>query len=225
MTEATFVPLTQYREYPVEEMRGRAADFFAEARRRRTVRDFSERLVPREIIEDCLRAAGTAPSGANMQPWHFVVVSAPAVKRKIREGAEEEERVFYRERAPKEWLEALRPLGTDEHKPFLETAPYLIVVFGQSYGVTRDGRKVKNYYVQESVGIATGILITAIHRAGLASLTHTPSPMGFLNKILGRPARERPFLILVVGYPADGARVPVIGKKPLEEIATFLPGS
>ncbi len=224
MTEATFVPLPQYREYPVEEMRRRAAEFYDEARRRRTVRDFSERSVPRTIIEDCLRAAGTAPSGANMQPWHFVVVSDPAVKRTIREGAEEEERVFYRERAPKEWLEALRPLGTDEHKPFLETAPYLIVVFGQTYGVTRDGRKMKNYYVQESVGIATGILITAIHRAGLASLTHTPSPMGFLNKTLARPANERPFLILVVGYPADGARVPVIGKKPLEAIATFVPG-
>jgi iodotyrosine deiodinase len=157
-----------------------------------------------------------------MQPWHFVVVSDPAVKRRIREGAEEEERVFYRERAPREWLEALAPLGTDEHKPFLETAPYLIVIFAQSHGLLPGGRKVKNYYVQESVGIATGVLITAFHHAGLATLTHTPSPMQFLNRILERPAHESPFLILVVGYPAHDARVPDIAKKPLGEIATFL---
>jgi nitroreductase len=222
MPQPKFVALAHYREYPVEEMKRRAAEFYAEVKRRRTVRHFSERPVPREIIEDCLRAAGTAPNGANMQPWHFVVVSDPAVKRKIREGAEEEEREFYGGRAPAEWLEALAPLGTDEHKPFLETAPYLIAIFAQSFGLLPDGRKVKHYYAQESVGIATGILITAIHHAGLASLTHTPSPMGFLNEILGRPSHERPFLLLVVGYPAEGATVPDISKKPLEEIATFV---
>ena len=203
-------------------MKRRAAAFHEEVRRRRTVRDFSARPVPREIIEDCLRAAGTAPNGANMQPWRFVVVSDPALKTRIRVEAEREEHEFYQHKAPQEWLEALAPLGTDERKPFLETAPYLIVVFAQSYGVLPDGRKVKHYYAQESVGIATGILITALHHAGLASLTHTPSPMGFLNEILERPANERPFLVLVAGYPAEGAMVPDIGRKPLDEIATFL---
>lgn len=222
MTEATFVPLSQYREYPVAEMKRRAAEFYADMKRRRTVRHFSSRPVPREIIENCLRAAGTAPNGANMQPWHFVVVTDPAVKKQIREAAEAEEREFYQNRATEEWLEALAPLGTDANKPFLETAPYLIVVFAQSYGLGEDGRKIKHYYVQESVGIATGMLITAVHQAGLASLTHTPSPMRFLNEMLDRPAHERPFLILVVGYPADDARVPVISKKSLDEIATFV---
>jgi nitroreductase len=222
MTQPKVIPLPSYYAYPVEEMRRRAAGFYAEMRRRRTVRDFSDRPVPREIIEDCLRAAGTAPNGANMQPWHFVVVSDPEIKRKIRVAAEEEEREFYRNRAPQEWLDALAPLGTDEHKPFLETAPYLIAIFAQRYGVLPDGRKVKHYYAVESVGIATGILITAIHQAGLVSLTHTPSPMDFLNKILGRPDNERPFLLLVVGYPAADARVPDITKKSLEDIATFL---
>jgi iodotyrosine deiodinase len=218
----TLVPLTSYREYPVAEMRSRAAEFLQQMQRRRTVRAFADRPVPREIIENCLLAAGTAPNGANLQPWHFVVVSDAEVKRRIREAAEEEERDFYQHRAPREWLEALAPLGTDEHKPFLETAPYLIAIFAQSYGLLPDGRKVKNYYVTESVGIATGILVTALHHAGLASLTHTPSPMGFLNRILKRPANERPFLLLVVGYPAPGAEVPAISKKPLPQIATFL---
>ncbi len=222
MPQARFIPLSHYHEYPVEEMKQRAAEFYADIRRRRTVRHFSDRPVPREVIEDCLRAAGTAPNGANMQPWHFVVVGDPEIKKRIREGAEEEERDFYGGRAPAEWLEALAPLGTDAHKPFLETAPCLIVIFAQSFGLLPDGRKVKHYYAQESVGIATGILITAIHHAGLASLTHTPSPMGFLNEILGRPSHERPFLILVVGYLAEGATVPDISKKPLEEIATFV---
>lgn len=203
-------------------MAERAAVFRGQMQRRRTVRYFSDRAVPREVIEDCLLAAGTAPSGANLQPWHFVVASDPAIKHRIRAEAEKEEREFYTKRAPQEWLDALAPLGTDEHKPFLETAPYLIVIFSQSYGLLADGRRVKNYYVQESVGIATGMLITAIHNAGLVSLTHTPSPMGFLNEILGRPANEKPFLILVVGYPAADAVVPDIGKKSLEEIATFL---
>ena len=220
---AEFEPLPHYQERPLDEMRRRVADLHTEMRRRRTVRDFSPRPVPRDIIEQALLVAGTAPSGANMQPWHFVVVGDPDIKRRIRAGAEEEEREFYRGRAPREWLEALAPLGTDEHKPFLEVAPYLIVVFALSYGVLPDGRKVKNYYVQESVGIAVGLLITALHHAGLATLTHTPSPMGFLNRILGRPANERPYLVLVTGYPADGARVPVAGgrKKALDEIATF----
>lgn len=200
----------------------RAAEFRQQMQHRRTVRYFSDRPVPREVIEDCLLAAGTAPSGANLQPWHFVVVSDPAIKHRIRVEAEQEEHEFYTRKAPQEWLDALAPLGTDEHKPFLETAPCLIVVFAQSYGVLLDGRKVKNYYVQESVGIATGMLITAVHNAGLVSLTHTPSPMGFLNEILGRPANEKPFLILVVGYPAEDAVVPDISKKSLDEISTFL---
>jgi iodotyrosine deiodinase len=217
-----FTALADYQEYPVPEMTRRAAGFYADIRRRRTVRDFSTRHVPREIVEDCLRAAGTAPNGANMQPWHFVVVSDPDIKRTIRVEAEKEEYDFYHHKAPQEWLDALAPLGTNEHKPFLETAPYLIAIFAQTYGVLPDGRKVKHYYAQESVGIAAGILITAIHHAGLVSLTHTPSPMGFLNEILGRPSNERAFLVLVVGYPAEDAMVPAITKKPLEEIATFL---
>jgi len=222
MQQPKFIPLPHYREYPIEEMKRRAADFYADMRRRRTVRQFSDRPVPREIIEDCLRAAGTAPSGANLQPWHFVVVSDPSIKKQIREAAEEEERAFYRERAPQEWLQALAPLGTDEHKPFLETAPYLIVVFLQNYGFTPEGHKIKHYYAMESVGIATGMLIAAVHNTGLASLTHTPSPMGFLGNILNRPPNERAFLILVVGYPAEDAEVPVITKKSLDEMATFV---
>ncbi len=222
MAEPRFLPLTSYREYPVAEMRQRAADFYDEIRRRRTVREFSDRAVPREVIEDCLRAAGTAPNGANMQPWHFVVVENAEVKRKIRMAAEEEEQEFYSGRAPKEWLEALAHLGTDEHKPFLETAPYLIAVFAQRYGIMPDGSQVKHYYATESVGIATGMLITAVHHAGLVSLTHTPSPMNFLNEILGRPDNERPFLLLVVGYPMAGATVPAIKKKSLQEIVSFV---
>jgi nitroreductase len=168
-----------------------------------------------------VKAAGTAPSGANMQPWHFVVVSDPAIKHRIRTEAEREELEFYQHKAPQEWLDALAPLGTDEHKPFLETAPYLIAVFAQSYGVLPDGRRVKHYYAQESVGIATGFLIAALHHAGLATLTHTPSPMNFLNEILERPKNERPFLLLVVGYPSDDSVVPMITKQPLDSISTF----
>lgn len=217
-----FVPLTDYREYPVTEMKQRAADLCAELQRRRSVRSFSKRPIPREVIEHCLCTAGTAPSGANMQPWSFVVVTDPAVKRRIRLEAEQKEREFYEHRASEEWLGALSPLGTDERKPFLEAAPYLIAVFGQRYGLSRDGRKAKHYYVTESVGIATGILITAIHHAGLVSLTYTPSPMGFLSEILHRPANERPFLLLAVGYPKEDAVVPDIHRKPLSEIATFV---
>jgi nitroreductase len=222
MTHPHFIPLPAFREYPLEEMQRRAADFYHDIQRRRTVRDFTGRPVPRDIIDNCLLAAGTAPNGANLQPWHFVVITNPEIKQRIRLAAEEEEREFYESRAPQEWLDALAPLGTDEHKPFLETAPYLIAIFAQSYGLLPDGRKVKHYYVSESVGIATGFLIAGLHHAGLVTLTHTPSPMGFLNEILGRPAHERPFLLLVVGYPAEDAQVPAIQKKPLSEIATFL---
>ena len=222
MVQVAFIPLPDYQEQSPEEMNHRAAEFYDDLRRRRTVREFSDQPVPVEVIKDCLRAAGTAPNGANMQPWHFVVVSDATIKQKIRVEAEKEEYEFYHHKAPQAWLDALAPLGTNEHKPFLETAPFLIVIFAQSYGVLPDGRKVKHYYAQESVGIATGILITAIHHAGLVSLTHTPSPMGFLNDLLGRPVHERPFLILVVGYPAGDAMVPTITKKSLEEIATFV---
>lgn len=222
MSNYPTIPLADYREYPVDEMRQRLNDFYADINRRRTVRDFSDRPVPRDIIETALRAANTAPSGANLQPWHFAVVSGPETKRKIRGAAEVEEREFYTHRASEEWLDALQPLGTDEHKPFLETAPYLIAVFMQKFGQLPDGRKVKHYYPAESTGLATGILITALHTAGLATLTHTPSPMKFLNEILDRPKSERPFLLLVVGYPADDARVPDINRKSLEEFASFI---
>lgn len=222
MDQEQFIPLTTYHEYPVEKMRQRTANFYAEMKRRRTVRDFSGRPVPRDIIENCIRTAGTAPNGANLQPWQFVAVSDPAVKKQIRQAAEAEEREFYQERAPEDWLEALEPFGTNEYKPFLETAPYLIIIFAETYGIDADGEKIKHYYTQESVGIATGMLITALHQAGMVSLTHTPSPMKFLNQILNRPENERPFLLLVVGYPADDAQVPAIEKKSLEEIATFI---
>jgi iodotyrosine deiodinase len=221
MSQPMFVPLPSYREYPADEMKRRAAEFYADMSRRRTVRDFSNRNVSLDIIENCLRTAGTAPSGANQQPWHFVVVGDAVMKRRIRIAAEEEEREFYSRRAPQEWLDALAPLGTDDRKPFLETAPYLIAIFTRTHGRLEDGRSVKHYYAQESVGIATGLLIAALHHTGLATLTHTPSPMGFLNELLGRPAHERPFLLLVVGYPAADAKVPRIARKGLDEIATF----
>ncbi len=216
------MPLVDYQEYSVEEMTARAAEFYAEMRRRRSVRNFSARSVPRSLIEQCIAAAGAAPSGANQQPWHFAVVGDPATKRRIRLAAEEEEREFYNRRATAEWLKALAPLGTDANKPFLETAPYLIAVFAQPFSIGPDGGKVKHYYVAESVGIAVGVLITALHHAGLATLTHTPSPMAFLTRILNRPAHERPYLLVVTGYPADDAQMPVIAKKPIEEIASFI---
>jgi len=221
MRKAKLVPLDSYREYPPEEMAERAAAFREDMQRRRSVRSFSSRPVAREVIEDCLLAAGSAPSGANMQPWSFVVVSDREVKRQIREAAEKEEYRFYKEQAPKEWLGAISDLGTDWRKPFLETAPYLIVIFAQRYGVAPDGRKVKHYYVRDSVGIATGILIAAIHNAGLVSLPYTPSRMGFLNRILDRPENEQACLILVVGYPDEGAKVPALGRKALDETTTF----
>jgi nitroreductase len=222
MTRPTFIPLPNYHEYPHDEMIQRSAIFYADMQRRRSVRSFSDRPVPREIIENCLRAAGTSPSGANMQPWHFVVVSDPGVKQQIREAAEEQERRFYNRPTSQQWVQAVRPLGTDSQKPFLTTVPYLIVVFAQRYKLSPEGHKIRHYYVSESVGISTGILITAIHQAGLASLTYTPSRMDFLNDILARPANERPFLVLVVGYPAEDAVVPDLARKPLEQIATFI---
>ncbi len=215
-------PLSDYREYPLEEMRARLKAFYDDVSRRRTVRQFSDRPVPRDLIETALEAAGTAPSGANLQPWHFVVVSGPETKQRIRIAAEAEEREFYEHRASEEWLAALQPLGTDASKPFLETAPYLIAVFLQKHGEREDGSKIKHYYPVESTGLATGILITALHHAGLATLTHTPSPMKFLNEILGRPKSERPFLLLVVGYPADDAEVPDISRKALDAFTTFI---
>ena len=222
MSDYPTIPLPGYEEYAPEEMQQRVADFYASVDRRRTVREFSDRPVPREIIETALKAANTAPSGANLQPWHFAVVSGAATKKKIREAAEVEEREFYEHRASPEWLAALEPLGTDSNKPFLETAPYLIAVFLQKYAVLDDGRKVKHYYPTESTGLATGILITALHQAGLVCLTHTPSPMKFLNEILGRPKTERPFLLLVTGYPADDAEVPDIERKSLDEFTSFV---
>jgi iodotyrosine deiodinase len=219
MARANFIPLSTYEELPPEEMRREAEAFLTKMRRRRTVREFSGRPVPKDVIENCILAAGTAPNGANRQPWRFVMVGDPELKSRIREAAEEEERQFYQEKAPKEWLDALEYLGTDENKPFLEDAPWLIVIFAESYGVLSDGTKAKNYYVTESVGIATGMLITALHYAGLVTLTHTPSPMKFLNHVLDRPDNERAFLVLVCGYPEEGATVPEITKKPIEDIA------
>lgn len=216
------IPLPPRPSYSSSERMERAKAFYDHVRGRRTVRDFSPDDVPREVIEHCILAAGTAPNGANHQPWHFVAISDPDTKRQIREAAEEEERAFYGGRAPDEWLDALAPLGTNADKPFLETAPWLIAIFAESWHPAADGSRRKNYYVTESVGIATGILITALHDAGLASLTHTPSPMKFLNRILGRPENERPFLLLVVGQPADGVEVPDISKKPLSQITTFI---
>jgi iodotyrosine deiodinase len=204
-----------------EAMIHRARSYRIEASLRRSVRQFSHRDVAREVIDECVMTAGSAPSGANQQPWHFAVVSDPEIKRRIRHAAEFEEKEFYRTRAPAEWLEALAPIGTDEHKPFLEEAPYLIAIFVQSYGRDRDGKRIKHYYPTESVGIATGMLIAALHHAGLATLTHTPSPMSFLNEILGRPANERPFLLLVVGHPAEGTRVPAISRKRIDEFVSY----
>ncbi|AUH51172.1 nitroreductase family protein [Chromobacterium sp. ATCC 53434] len=219
--QPAFIPLSTFQRYPEAEMVERSRAFYADIRRRKTVREFTAQPAPREVIENALLAAGTAPSGANHQPWHFVVVEDPALKRQIREGAEAEEREFYTHRAPQEWKDALAPLGTDADKPFLETAPYLIAIFGQKKTVLADGGEIKNYYVPESVSIAAGFLIAALHHAGLATLTHTPSPMNFLNQLLDRPAHEKPYILLVVGYPAADCMVPNIGKKPLDEIVSF----
>ncbi len=216
-----FIPL----DFSAQEeaaMQQQASAFYQLMSKRRSVRDFSPQPVPASVLEDAILAAGTAPSGANMQPWHFVVVQDAEVKQKIREAAEIEERELYENRASEEWLDALAPLGTDANKPFLETAPALIAIFLKKVTIDEQGEKHKNYYTSESVGIATGVLITALHNAGLATLTHTPSPMKFLSQILERPSHERPFLLLVTGYPAAGTLVPDIKRLPLDKIATFL---
>ena len=213
---------TEYQEYPEAQMLQRAEQFADELHRRRSVRDFSDRPVPRDIIEHCLRAAGSAPSGANQQPWRFVAVSDATIKRRIREAAEVEERAFYEHRAPDQWKQALAPLGTDAEKPFLEIAPWLIGIFYERFAFDDQGEKLKRYYPHESVGIASGLLIAALHHAGLATLTHTPSPMGFLNDILGRPGNEMAYLLLVVGYPAMGCTVPDIRRMTLAEYAQFI---
>ena len=203
------------------EMEARAESFLIRMSTRRTVRDFSDRPVSKDIIQKALSTAGSAPSGANRQPWHFSVVGSPVIKRKIQLGAEEEEHEFYNGRAPQEWLDALTPFGTDANKPFLEIAPWLIAVFARKFDIDAEGQKHKNYYVTESVGIATGLLLAALHNAGLATLTHTPSPMKFLNKILDRPRTEKPLMLIVVGYPTEDAKVPAITRKSLDQIASF----
>ncbi|WND03052.1 nitroreductase family protein [Temperatibacter marinus] len=221
--DAPFAPLSPLPSYTDEERIERSKEFFQLMASRRTVRDFTDQPVPKEIIENAILAAGRAPSGANKQPWHFVAISKADIKAKLREAAEEEEREFYGGRASEEWLDDLVPFGTDEHKPFLETAPWLIAVFRQSYGLDEDtGEKETHYYVHESVGLAAGMLITSLHNSGLATLTHTPSPMGFLNMICGRPKHEKPIMLVVAGHPTKDAEVPVINKKPLDQISTFI---
>lgn len=221
MSGAGQIPLPGYRELPAEQMQQRAADFAAQMARRRTVRDYSDRPIPEGVVESAIAAAASAPSGANTQPWHFVVVRDPQTKTRIRQAAEAEEREFYNRRAPQQWLDALAPLGTDADKPFLETAPALIAVFYERYGLHADGERYKTYYSIESVGLACGMLIASLHLAGLATLTHTPSPMKFLREILGRPRNEAPFLLLVTGYPAADATVPAIQRKPLDQVMTL----
>ena len=220
MSEFPHVPL-DFSRFSEEEMRARAEAFYRALGRRRSTRDFSDRSVPRSLIETAIRTASTAPSGAHKQPWTFVSVSNADVKRRIREAAEEEERAFYAERATPEWLEALAPIGTDWRKPFLETVPWIVVLFAQSYGLDGDGARDKHYYVQESCGIAAGFFITALHQMGLATLTHTPSPMRFLNEILDRPRHERPYILFPVGFPAEGATVPDLRRKSLDEVAVW----
>ncbi|MCJ9430564.1 nitroreductase family protein [Kordiimonas marina] len=223
MTIAQFKPLDGFVHRSADEMIERSAAFFEDMKKRRTIRDFSDAPVPRDVIENAILTAGRAPSGANKQPWHFAVITDPAVKSRLRVAAEAEEREFYAGRASDQWLKDLEPFGTDAHKPFLEKAPYLIAVFRQSYGIDEEtGEHKHNYYVHESVGIACGFLLTALHQAGLATLTHTPSPMGFLNEICERPKNERPIMLIVTGYPAAGVQVPVIDKKPLEEISSWI---
>ena len=214
--------LLAFEEWPAPVMAARAEAFRTLMQRRRTVRDFSDRPVPRSLIEEAVMTAASAPSGANQQPWTFVCISDGVAKAKIRSAAEAEEKAFYAGRAGTEWLSALSHLGTDWEKPFLETAPWLIAIFGQRYGIAADGSRIKHYYMPESVGIATGFLIAALHQAGLATLTHTPSPMGFLNTICGRPDHEKALILLVAGYPAANCRVPAISKKTLHEVAVFI---
>jgi len=216
----TPVPL-DFAEHAPAEMRERARTFREQMAQRRSVRDFSDRSVPQEFIEEALHTAGTAPSGAHRQPWQFVAVNDSDLKAEIREAAEEEEKEFYESRATEEWKEALAPLGTDWRKPYLETAPWLVVCFAEQYGLPEDGEKTKNYYVQESVGIACGLFITAIHKMGLATLTHTPAPMNFLRDLLDRPSNERPYILFPVGYPAEDATVPDLDRKSLDEFVQW----
>ena len=217
------LPLPDRFDYSDAEMCARAEGFYELMRKRHSVRQYSDRPVPQAVIEACVRTAGSAPSGANHQPWHFVAISDPAVKARIRAAAEEEEEKFYDGGASDEWLKALEPIGTDASKPHLEIAPWLIVIFAQRWGEFDDGTRFKNYYVPESTGIATGFLLAALHQAGLVSLTHTPNPMKFLNDLLGRPASEKPLMIVAVGHPAEDATVPQVAKwkKPLDEILTI----
>ena len=222
MTEKKFSSLPSYPRYTEPVMRKRASDFYKEMCFRRTIRDFSEASVDRRIIENCLRAAGRAPSGANQQPWKFVVVSDTTTKRKIREAAEEVELSFYNKEATGKWRDALKHLKTSPRKEFLDTASYLIAIFAENYSISLNGEKTKHYYVKESVGIATGILITALHNAGLATLTYTPVNMAFLNKILVRPLNEKAFMILVVGYPSDTVHIPDLEKKKMEDFTVFI---
>ena len=212
----------QFQKITFEEMDYNANQFFQKVSSRRSVRDFSRDDFPIDIIKNCIKSASTAPSGANKQPWHFVVVKDPIIKRKIRKAAEIEEKEFYGGRAPKEWLDDLNQFGTDWNKPFLEEAPYLIVVFSKKFDINDDGAKRKNYYVSESVGIASGLLLAALHNAGLVTLTHTPSPMAFLSDILNRPLSDKPYLIIPVGFPSENAEVPNIKKKTFKEICTIL---
>jgi nitroreductase len=224
MKEHNASPLSDYIEYPVDEMLSRSHAFYEDIKRRHSIRKFSDRKVSQTIIENCIKAAGTAPNGANHQPWHFVAIHSDKVKKQVRMQAELHEQGFYAGRAGEEWLEALQPLGTDAQKPYLEHAPWLIAIFSQKKGGVSPGDKHNNYYVHESVGIATGFLITALHNAGLVTLTHTPKPMSFLFKICERPDDERPYMLLIAGYPAEDATVPdhAKNKKSLEEICTFL---
>lgn len=223
MKEHDNIPLSDFVEYEPEDMLRRSKSFYDDMKRRHSIRFFSDRPVDRAVIENCLLAAGTAPSGANHQPWHFAVIESPTLKKQVRERAEEEERAFYQGRGGDEWLDALNPLGTDENKPYLEAAPYLIAIFAQRRGGVEAGMERKNYYINESVGIASGMLITALHQSGLGTLTHTPKPMTFLNEICGRPDTEKPMILLVVGYPSEGATIPVHStiKKPLDDIASW----
>lgn len=222
MNKEKFIDLKNFPHFSIEEMETRSREFAEYLKKRRTIREYSTDTFPVQVIQNCIEAASSAPSGANMQPWHFVVVQNPYVKKQIREGAEKEEREFYGGKATDEWLKALEQFETDEHKPFLELAPYLIVIFEKKYGIDGKDEKIKHYYTKESVGIATGFLIAALHNAGLATLTHTPSPMNFLNQILNRPKNESPYLILVTGYPKEKTKVPNISKKKLDEVCTII---
>jgi nitroreductase len=222
MEKTGFHPLNNYTEYSLSEMEKRSEEFYQEMKKRRSVRQFSERPIPRKIIEYCVLTAGTAPSGANMQPWTFIIVSDPKVKKKIRQEAEKTEQEFYTKKPNLQWIEELAPLGTDASKPFLEEAPYLIVIFAQRHSFSPDGSKRGHYYVNESVGISAGLLISALHHAGIACLTYTPSKMGFLNRILSQPSNEKPYLVIVAGYPDKDATLPDIEKKPADEIIKFI---